>query len=176
MISKNAFYNGLFLGGALVVASFSFYMANTKMFLIGKSQLLFIPFLILLFKTGGDARRINGGYIDFKGLFKDMFFAAAIGTFLCTSFEYILFNFIDPDLKIQMAENMRTVFKERGLEGNYLYEKSLEQIENGQYFSLGSTILAYLVKLIAPSALVSAMYAGIMKRKIKLPNIKNPKK
>lgn len=171
MISKNALYNGLFLGAALLIASFSFYMANTKMFLTGKSQLLFIPFLILLFKTGGDARRKNGGFIDFKDLFKDMFFASAIGTFLCTMFEYFLFNFIDPDLKLQMAENMRSLFEERGMKDHFLYELTITQIESGKQFTLGSTILSYFVKLIAPCAIMSAIFAGIMKRKKTIPNI-----
>jgi len=112
-----------------------------------------------------DARRLAGGFIEFGPLFKDMFFAAAIGTFFCSVFEYFLFNYIDPDLKVFFADSMRSILEERGKEGNALYKLSLEQIENGQYFSVGSRVIDFVRKLIIPCATMSSIFALIMKRK-----------
>jgi len=169
MLSKNALYNGLFLGIALIIASFSFYLANPELYLQTKPQLLFVPFLILLFKTGSDAKRIAGGYIDFATLFKEMFIASAIGTFMCISFGYILFNFIDPELKTMMYELQRELMVEQGVEENLFSKMLLDRMKSGEFFSITGAFIEFILKLIAPCALMSSMFGLILKRKKQLP-------
>jgi len=168
MITRNAFNNGIFLAIVLVAASFSFYMANTKMFLQTKSELLFIPYILIIFKTGADAKTLNNGFIGFKPLFKDMFFAAAFGTLVCTIFEFVLFNIIDPDLKPDMFKYLSEFYKDNGLADLPPYTSNLEKIESGEYFTSKNTLILYLKKLIAPCAFVSAIFAGLLRRKMKI--------
>jgi len=167
MITKNASNNGIFLATILVAASFSFYLANTKMFLQTKSELLFIPFILLIFKTGADAKTLNKGFIDFNTLFKDMFFVAAFGTLISTIFDFVLFNMINPELKPDMFTYLTEFYEDNGWSELAPYANTLEKIESGEYFTLKSTLVLYLKKLLVPCAFVSAIFAGLLRRKMK---------
>lgn len=171
-MKKSSINNGLFLGIAMVIGSYVLYLANPKMFFSAKSLVLLMIFIIILVKAGRDARADNGGYISFKEVFINMFVTGAIGTLLCTSFEYLLFNFIDPSLidmqkeiALEAAEKVTELLGGMGEEYEIAFEKELEKIENGNPASAGSTLKNYFARLIAPVALMSAIIGLILKRK-----------
>jgi hypothetical protein len=165
MITKNAINNGLFMGVVFIVSSYALYSADSQSFINLKSSILFIPFLLLLFKTGTDARRINDGYISYGAVFKDLLFASIIGTFLCTSFEYILFNFIDPSLKVVMKDiALKGMEEMEGMMNSDLYVKVLERFDTENLYSLSFSISQFVIRMFVPCALFSAAMAMIIKR------------
>jgi hypothetical protein len=165
MITKNAINNGLFMGVVFIVSSYALYSADSQSFINLKSSILFIPFLLLLFKTGTDARRINDGYISYGAVFKDLLFASIIGTFLCTSFEYILFNFIDPSLKVVMKDiALKGMEEMEEMMNSELYVKVLERFDSENLYSLSFSISQFVIRIFVPCALFSAAMAMIIKR------------
>jgi len=169
MITKNAISNGLFMGVIFILASYVLYLADAQSFINYKSWVLFLPFLILLFKTGTDARRNNDGLIRFGQAFKNMFFAAAIGTLICTTFEHYLFNSIDPSLidlmKEQAVISMESMkdYADEGLVNGYI-----AKIQSEQLYTISYSITQYVVRLILPCAIFSALVSYIIRRDKKL--------
>ena len=165
MWSPNAAKNGVFMGIMLITCSYVLYITDRESFVQYKSWIVFLPFLILLFKTGTDARRLNGGWINFKSAFKDIFLAAVIGITMCTSFEYILFNYIDPELKIILKEVSLEALSQMD---SWINESTVDTLEENmdkeQLYSPGYTFSNYVVRLLSPGALFSALISLIIKR------------
>ena len=165
MITKNAINNGLFMGVVFIISSYALYSADSQSFINLKSSVLFIPFLLLLFKTGTDARRMGGGYIKYGSVFKDLFFASVIGTFLCTTFEFLLFNYIDPTLKLTMKElALKGMEDMEGMMNSELYGKVMERFNEENLYSLSFSISQFVIRIFVPCALFSAALAMIIKR------------
>lgn len=165
MITKNAINNGLFMGIVFIIASYALYYADSQSFINLKSSVLFIPFLLLLFKTGTDARRINDGHISYGPVFKDLFFASIIGTFLCTSFEFVLFNFIDPSLKVLMKDlALKGMEDMEGMMNSDIYGKVMERFNEENLYSISFSISQFVIRIFVPCALFSAALAMIIKR------------
>jgi len=165
MITKNAINNGLFMGVVFIIASYSLYLADSQSFINLKSGVLFMPFLLLLFKTGTDARRANKGFISFGKAFKDLFFASVIGTFICTTFEFMLFNYIDPSLKVTMNElALKGMEDMEGMINSELYQKVMERFDIEHLYSVSFSVSQYIIRLFVPCGLFSAMLSMIIKR------------
>lgn len=171
-MKKSSINNGLFLGVAMVIGSYVLYLANPKMFFSAKSIVLLMIFIIVLIKAGKDARTENGGYISFKEAFINMFVTGAIGTLLCTSFEFVLFNFIDPglidiqkEIALEAAEKVTEMLGGLGEEYEVAFEQEIEKIEEGNPASMAATIKNYFARLIAPVALLSAIIGLVIKRR-----------
>lgn len=165
MITKNAINNGLFMGVVFIIASYSLYLADSQSFINLKSGILFMPFLLLLFKTGTDARRLNDGVISYGNAFKDLFFASVIGTFMCTTFEFMMFNYIDPSLKDIMNElALKGMEDMEGVMNSDLYNKMLERFDTEHLYSISFSISQFIIRIFVPCALFSAMLSLIIKR------------
>ena len=168
---KSSYFNGLFLGVALIISTYVIYLANKALFFSSKSILLII-FILLIVKSGLEARKANGGFIYFGQIFKNMFVTGAIGVAICTPFEYIMMNFIDPglidiyrDILVESAELTREIMEDHF--GDIAVEradKEIEKIENTNPFSLANTFKGFLMKMIAPVALLSALFGLILKK------------
>ncbi len=168
---KSSYFNGLFLGVAMIISTYVIYLANKSLFFSSKSILLII-FILLIVKSGLEARTANGGYITFGQIFKNMFVTGAIGVAICTPFDYILMNFIDPglieiyrDLAVESSELTREFMV--GLFGEVAdaqVDREVEKIENSNPFSLSNTLKGFLIKMIAPVALLSALFGLILKK------------
>ncbi len=171
-MSKTSIQNGIFLGLALVISSYIIYLANPNMYLTARSSILFLIFLLIMIKSGLDARKSNGGFINFKSAFINMFITGAIGTFLCTLFEYIHVNFMAPELiemqrelALEAAEKVSGLFGDLGEEFEEEMEAQLEKLEEENFASLPNSIKNYFLRLIAPVAFFSAIIGAIIKRK-----------
>jgi len=171
-MKKSSINNGLFLGVAMVISSYVLYLANPKMFFSAKSIVLLMIFIIVLIKAGRDARTENGGFISFKEVFINMFVTGAIGTLLCTSFELVLFNFIDPglidiqkEIALEAAEKVTEMLGGLSEEYEVAFEQEIEKIEESNPASMAATIKNYFARLIAPVALLSAIIGLVIKRR-----------
>lgn len=170
-MQKSSINNGLFLGIAMIISTYALYLANPKMFLSARSIILFMIFIIILVKAGLDARKAMGGYISFGKAFQNMFVTGAIATALCTMFEYVLMNHIDPtlidmqkEIAMEAAESVKGLLSGMGDEYEEAFDAEMEKIETSNPVSLPNTLKNYLVRLVAPVALMSAIIGLIIKR------------
>lgn len=163
--SANALKNGVFMGAMLIICAYVLYLTDRDAFIRYKSWVVFLPFLILLFKTGADARRLNGGWISFKNAFKEILFAAVIGITMCTSYEHILFNYIDPELKLILKDISVESLSQMGtLVSESTLETFRDKIDKENLYSIGYTLSTYVVRLLTPGVVFSLLISFIIKR------------
>ena len=104
---KNAMNYGLFLGLTLIVITTVMYSVDINLFTkpwIGVINLLVI--------TGFGAfaayknKKSQGGFLTFKEAFTSFFLTFITGFFISTVYTIILFNYIDPEAKTILTENV----------------------------------------------------------------------
>ncbi len=169
-MQKSSIQNGLFMGIAMIISSYALYLANPSMFLSAKTLVLLLIFIILLVKSGLDARKGNGGFISFKSAFFNLFVTGAIGTLICTIFDYIHFNMLAPELidmmkeiQLEAAEQMSGILGSSP-EMEEIMEESMDQIEDSNPASLGTMAMGYGIKLILTIPFFSAIISAIIKK------------
>lgn len=173
-IKKQSKNNGLFLGVILVVFTLVLSFINPMVFLETKSFLLIVPFFIILVKNAFDLRRNSGGVIRFKELFIQSFFCSAIAIAICSGFEYLLFNFIYPELiEMHRQVSLEALEKTSDLFGEAFIEKNKETIENQNLFGITQIISLFFTRLLAPGILLSLLVAGMFKKSISKIESKN---
>ncbi|SHM12874.1 DUF4199 domain-containing protein [Flavobacterium chilense] len=107
VIKKNGITYGVMIGVASALITATIYAVDLNLFtawwmgLIGIAISITIS-IILLSKT----KRELKGIFSFKEAFTTYFIAAVIGILISTSFNIILFNFIDPSAKDTLSELM----------------------------------------------------------------------
>ena len=106
-LRKNSINFGLILGVFLVVMTTIIYAVNINLFTstwIGIVNILIISgfgiFAVLKYKKN------IGGFITFKESFTGFFITVVIGFIISTLFSILLFNFIDPEAKAILTENI----------------------------------------------------------------------
>lgn len=164
-IDRIAVNNGVFSGVVLITFTLVLSFVNPEVFLKSKSFLLLIPFVLILIKNASDIRREAGGYIEYKTLFLQGFVCAAIAVFMCSCFEFLLFNYIYPELEdiykrisIEALEHGKTMF------GEEFIEDKIALIENQKPYSLTAIFSLFIWRLVAPGALFAFITAAIMKK------------
>ena len=167
---KSSLNNGLFLGVAMVVCMFSLYFANVSMFFHSKVWVYFLVFILIILKSGREAKRQNGGQITFGSAFKNMFYTGAIGYFIVSVGEFMLYNFIDSNLidiyreiTIESLETMAELFNNELLLENM--EAQIDKLEDSNPLSIGQLSMQLLSRLIAPVAFCSAIFALFIRTK-----------
>jgi Protein of unknown function (DUF4199)/Transmembrane exosortase (Exosortase_EpsH) len=105
IIKKNAINYGIIIGVVSILITTLMYVIDIKLFTawwIGLLSMAFyiIIYCLLLSKT---KRELKGSF-SFKEAFTTFFIASVIGIVLSVAFNIILFNFIDPDLKVTLKE------------------------------------------------------------------------
>jgi len=165
---KTAIPNGIFLGVAMIICSYVIYMVSPDMFFQARPGLLLAVIFIVFLKTGREAKSATNQYITFGRAFKNMFVTGAVAIFICTIFEYILINYLAPELagikrelELQSLETMRDMMGD-GYEA--VIDNAEEQIESGATTNITSIIQQYLTRLVLPVAAVAAIIALIIKR------------
>ncbi len=106
-LRKNSINFGLILGVFLVVMTTIIYAVNINLFTstwIGIVNILIISgfgiFAVLNHKKN------IGGFITFKESFTGFFITVVIGFIISTLFSILLFNYIDPEAKAILTENI----------------------------------------------------------------------
>lgn len=169
-MQKSSINNGIFLGIALLISTYVLYWANTRMFFSIKGFVLFTIFLLIILKSGREARTSLGGFIDWKTAFINMFITGAIGYLFVTVGEYVLYNFVDTGLAdLQKEISLEALEEMSGMLGGSDFqdamEKSMEEIEDKNIAGAGTMFATYIMRLIAPVGLMAAIVALIIRKK-----------
>ena len=166
-MNKIAVNNGIFMGVILMVASMLLYFVNVETFLTMKSYILFFVVLLLYIKTANDLKKSQGGFLSFGEGFKAIFIASVVGFGICTIFEYIHFNLIDPTLADQMKDlTLEKMDEAAGFLSDDMLEKATEAIEDQEFtITLSRSLMNYVVRLVFPAAVVGAIVSLILRKK-----------
>lgn len=106
---------GAILGLISIIITLVVYLIDIT--LLAKSAvgiIIFVVYLAALIYAGRDYRSKLGGYMSFGKAFTHAFVVLVIAGFIGTVFNYVLFNFIDPDIvpilvEAQMGNAMKTM-------------------------------------------------------------------
>jgi len=156
---------GLMLGAAMIITSLALYFISPTLFLSLKTWVILVVFIALLTKIGLDTRKANEGIMTFGDGFLSMFIGGAIAVLLCTIFEYIQFNFLDPGLMdLQKEIAIDSIEKLESFMGEDAVEAAMNEIEGKEFNTMGQTMLAFVMRLVCPVAVFSAIIALIIKK------------
>lgn len=130
---------------------------------------LLVIFLAVPIYAGRDFRSKIGGYLSFKDAFLHALVILAVGVFIGTVFDYILYNFIDPEIipilvDVQMENTMKAMEAFGGSSNTEMMDGMAENIKKG--FSLQGQALGFLWKLVL-CALGALIVGAINKKKNK---------
>ncbi|MBT8234087.1 MAG: DUF4199 domain-containing protein [Saprospiraceae bacterium] len=164
-VSSISINNGLFLGIILIIFTAVLSYTNPIMFIKSRSFLLSVPFLLILIKAGNEFRRTQGGIATFNEIMNITFFCGLIAVALCTTFEYIHFNFINEGLKdIEKEISLEAIELTKSILSEEMVEKNMQIIKEGDMYSLGQCFSKFLIRLLLPTALFSVLVSLIQKR------------
>jgi len=158
---------GGILGLLLIIISLLIYIIDITLVVSSYISIvwiaLFIGFGIF---SGRDFRSKVGGYLSFKDAFLHAFVAFAVGGFIGTVFDFILFNFIDPDIiPILIDTQMETTMKAMETFGGgntEMMDGMAEGIKKG--YTIQAQALGFLWKLVL-YAIGALIVGGINKKK-----------
>ena len=106
-LRKDAMKNGLFLGLFMVFSTTVIYALDISLFTAPwygiVSMLIVIGFGVY---AALQSKKALGGFISFKDTFTSFFITVVLGFFFATLFSILLFNFIDPDAKRIITEDV----------------------------------------------------------------------
>ena len=137
---------GLILGG--ILAAFNIIMYTVDITLFVNTAVNFLPTITIVVigvLVAKEYKATNEGFGSFGDIFKNTFFAFAIGVFISILIQYILFHFIDPDvgeqikeLKIEKAVDLIERF------GVELPEEALDKMDETDPFTLKNLISSFV--------------------------------
>ena len=140
-ISPISINNGLFLGVILISFTWILSYSNPMMFLTSKSIFLSMPFILILIKAGREFRRGNDGEATFGELFNITFFCGAIAVIICSLFEFMLFNYLNPELiEVEKAVNLDAIEKAKSILGESMYEVQKKILEESDMHSMTQSL------------------------------------
>lgn len=158
---------GLIAGGAIVLIMFVVDMFNNR--LMVHFSMSYFPTLVLIAAMVFSAREARKDYehLSFADAFKESMIPFLVGNGIYLIFNYILYNFIDPDLADIAKEKALELFN-NGMLNNFFDEDQLEdmvdQIREAEYRPTpGQTLFSYLFSLILPGGLVGLILAAIFR-------------
>lgn len=165
-MNKIAINNGIFLGVILMVSSMALYFVNVNAFLLYKSYILFLFVIIVYVKTLNDIKRSQGGFISFGEGFIAIMVASGIGFLMCTLFEYVQFNIIDPTLADQLKDlTLEKMEEAAGMLGDDMLDDMTDAIHDQDFgFTMGRSAMSYLIRMVFPAAVVGAIISAILKK------------
>lgn len=124
--------------------------------------LVFIGFGIF---AGRDFRSKSGGYLSFKNAFLHALVTFAIGGFIGTIFDFVLYNYIDPEIiPILIDAQMETTMKAMETLGGgstEMMDNMADGIKKG--YTLQAQALGFLWKLVLYS--IAALIVGAINKK-----------
>ncbi len=165
-ISPISINNGLFLGVILISFTWILSYSNPMMFLTSKSIFLSMPFILILIKAGREFRRGNDGEATFGELFNITFFCGAIAVIICSLFEFMLFNYLNPELiEVEKAVNLDAIEKAKSILGESMYEVQKKILEESDMHSMTQSLSTMTLRFFTPSALFSLVLSLILRRK-----------
>ena len=96
--------NGLIMGAVLCIGALAMAMISPRSYVLYGRFVLLLAALYFMFKIGKDEKELNEGILAFGEAFKAIFIGSLIAYAILNAFEYILFNYINPDLNVITQE------------------------------------------------------------------------
>lgn len=155
IIKKNAVTFGIISGIISILITTIIYVINVEYFVSIWAGLIALAFsvtiaCVLLSKTKKEIKKD----FTFKEAFTTYFIMAMIGILISTAFSILLFNFIDPTLKVTIKEltlksvaSMMQKFGGKTADVN----KALKQIQETDQFSIISQLRGILTSIVVTS-------------------------
>ncbi len=164
MKDNHAIKFGVISGVATVIFLFLFYWIEKELMLspgiIWSTTFLYF---IGMYMAPLELRNENGGYLDYKTALRASFIVWVIANAIYHAFQYILYNFLDPEMlsvqKNYMHKNMGVL--EGAVSEEYLetFSENLELLN----YDLGTVIFTYFSSLVA-GFIFSAVIARMVRR------------
>ena len=137
---------GLIAGLGICVITLLQYMGGVRTYLSPLSYLVYVILIIVAVLAGQKHKRLNGGYQEYSEALKVTFSVFASALLLQTLLAYILFNFIDPQFK--QALNQEVMNRTEDFLRNFgasdsQIDAALEKAGEKDSFSFGNTVLGY---------------------------------
>ena len=116
MKNQHAIKFGILAGIGTIIFLFLFYWIDRKL-MLSPSVIwsTFFLYLLGMYMACVEERKDNGGYLAFKDALKAAFLVYVVANIIYYSYNYLLFNFIDPEMLGIQKEYMITSIEE--LEG-----------------------------------------------------------
>lgn len=112
---------------------------NTSILL---SILVFLAGIAITYYIGIKRREQIGGFISWKEAMTHMWVGGILSVLLSTIFIFILYNYIDPDLKQKLIETqVEYIEKFRGTMGDSAADLQIEKLENSDPFDFKNVLL-----------------------------------
>lgn len=168
IIKKNGITFGLIFGLFTVLLTTVIYVVDLKLFTsawIGVASIIIsiVIGIVLITKT---KKQLNNSIV-FKEAFTVYFIAISIGSTISTIFNYVLFNFIDPQAKETLKEitlkYTSEMMEKFGAPGTSTKE-AMRQIAETDNYSLSNLVMGLAFSLVF-SALFGLILAAIFKSK-----------
>lgn len=168
IIKKNGVNFGIILGLFSILFLTTIYVINLELFTSWWLGLFSIAVSITIgFVLVSKTKKQLNGNITFKEAFSVYFLAAVIGTFLSTAYNYILFNFIDPQAKETIKEiTMKytaEMLQKFGSPAEAVNE-TMRKIAETDNYSLGNMLFGFAIALVF-QAIFGLILAAIFKSK-----------
>lgn len=96
--------NGLILAVIMCVTALAMALVSPRTYIMAGRTALLIAVIYFMYKMGKDEKSRHEGVLDFGEAFKAIFVGSSVAYLIFSVFEYILFNFINPDLNIIFHE------------------------------------------------------------------------
>lgn len=96
--------NGVILGVIMCVAALAMAFIAPKPFVLYGRTALVLAVLFFMYKIGKDEKIRQEGSLDFGEAFKAIFIGSVVAYLIFTSFEFVLYNYINSDLNVVAHE------------------------------------------------------------------------
>jgi len=159
---------GLYLGlifAAFTIIGYAIYLDLFTKWWFGIGSLLLVIIFGIISST--KARKLSGGFINFKNAFTAFFLTVLVALLISTIVNIVIFNFVDPDsaliLKEKIIESQAAMMERFGAPQEAIDEaiKSMEAQDN--MFSIGSIFKSLAYQLVGFS-IVGLIVAAVVKR------------
>lgn len=170
-LNKSAINNGVVLGViSMVLGILIFYVApslfGNAIFGIGNIVLLLVLYIVFTI----DLRKKIGGFWNFKDAFKGIFLMAFIAGLVVAIFNYVFYNFIEPNGFQQIAgfveEGTTSMLENMGMDQSAIDEQVEKQVEamRAQFNPTGFEFFKNLGIQILIQVVMSLIFAAIFKK------------
>lgn len=142
---------GLIGGLVICVITLLQYLGGLDMYLSPVGYVSYLVVITLAVLAALRVRKENEGFLEFKDALKITFMVFAVALFLQTIFTYILLNYIDPDFKNAVGQEVlnktEQMMKKFGASDAQI-DEAMESERNKDHFSFGGVILGYGISCI----------------------------
>ncbi|MFT4741117.1 MAG: hypothetical protein ACJAT1_000882 [Marivirga sp.] len=159
---------GVISGVISILITLIIYIVDISLFTAGWVGILMIAISIfIVFYASIDYRKLQGGFMTFGQAFLHAFALLAIAGLLDVTFRYLLFNIIDPEAAVYLAEKQleatMKVMESFGAGGN---TASMDGIAKGfqDQYKIGTMAIGYATALIV-YAVGASIVGAITKKK-----------